>query len=267
MYIHLNSLNKGQQMTFELSLANAALLILIGIFAGFMNTLGGGGSMLSLPALMLLGLPAHIANGTNRLGILLQCALSSRKFYLNGKIDKKTIIPAAVPTLIGALVGALTASYLPPTLLKPLLLTTMIGMGAVMLVRPTIVAPPEGTPILTYKERPMAMIALFFSGVYGGFVQGGVGLVIILSLTGTLQYDLVRANALMLLTVAFFTVIAVTVFAVQQQIMWMPALALALGMGIGGLVGVRFALNVKRSTLAKCIFSSVVLSCCAALMK
>jgi len=254
-------------MNFELSLANATVLIVIGIFAGFMNTIGGGGSMLSLPALMLLGLPAHIANGTNRLGIFLQCALSSRKFYLKGKIEKKTIIPVAVPTLIGALVGALTASYLPETILKPLLLTTMIGMGIAMLAKPTIVAPPEGTPILTCKECPMAWIALFLSGVYGGFVQGGVGLVIILSLTGILQYDLVRANALMLITVAVFTVIAVIVFAVQQQIMWMPALALALGMGIGGLVGVRFALNVKNGTLTKCIFASVVLSCGATLIR
>lgn len=223
--------------------------------------------MLSLPALMLLGVPAHVANGTNRLGILLQCALASRKFYLNGNIEKKSIIPVAVPTVLGALVGALTASYLPPTILKPLLLTTMIGVGIAMLVKPTIVAPPEGSPILTYKERPMARVALFLSGIYGGFVQGGVGLVIILSLTGILRYDVVRANALMLLTVVFFTIIAVFVFAVQGQILWMPAFALAFGMGIGGLLGVRFALKVKRGGLEKCIFASVVLSCGAALMR
>lgn len=254
-------------MNFELSLANAAVLIVIGILAGFMNTLGGGGSMLSLPALMLLGLPAHIANGTNRLGILLQCALSSRKFYLKGKIENKSIIPVAVPTLLGAFVGALTASYLPSAILKPLLLTTMIGMGIAMLAKPTIVAPPEGTPILTCKERPIAWIALFLSGIYGGFVQGGVGLVIIVSLTGILQYDVVRANALMLLIVAFFTVIAVAIFAVQRQIIWMPALALAFGMGIGGLLGVRFALNIKRGSLEKCIFASVILTCGAALVR
>jgi uncharacterized membrane protein YfcA len=254
-------------MSFELSLANAILLILIGLLAGFMNTVGGGGSMLSLPVLMLLGLPAHIANGTNRLGIFLQCVLSSREFYLKGKIEKSSIVPVAIPTLIGALVGAVGASYLSSATLKPLLLATMISMGIVMLVKPALVAPPEGTSILSYKERPMAWVALFLSGVYGGFVQGGVGLVIILSLTGMLRYDLIRANALMLLTVALFTIVAVCVFAAQGQIMWMPGLVLALGMGVGGLLGVRVVLNIRRGVLEKCIFASVLLTCGVALVR
>ena len=100
-------------MEYELSFLFVSLLIISGIFAGFINTIAGGGSMLTLPALMILGMPADIANGTNRVGILLQSTAGARRFHQKGKLEPATIIPTLIPTLSGSLIGSLLASYLP----------------------------------------------------------------------------------------------------------------------------------------------------------
>ena len=183
-------------MEFELTITSISLLIGAGFLAGFINTIAGGGSMLTLPAFMILGMPADIANGTNRVGIFLQSLAGARGFYKEGKLAPATIVPTLVPTLIGAFLGSMLASYLPVSWLKPTLLGTMLAMAVLMLVKPSVVAPPEGTPTYTLSERPMAMLGLFFAGFYGGFVQAGVGFLLIAAVAGGLRYDLVRTNAL-----------------------------------------------------------------------
>ena len=104
------------------------MLIFAGFFGGVVNTLAGGGSMLTLPALMLLGMPADLANGTNRVGIFLQSAAAVKGFDSAKKLDRTAILPILLPTLLGALLGAILASVLPNVYLKPLLLGVMVLM-------------------------------------------------------------------------------------------------------------------------------------------
>lgn len=251
-------------MEFELSLVSITLLVTAGFLAGFINTIAGGGSMLTLPAFMILGLPADIANGTNRVGILLQSIAGARGFHKKGKLAPSTIVPTLVPTLIGALFGSLMASYLPVVWLKPALLVTMLGMAALMLVNPSVVAPPEGTPAYTLKERPLAAVGLFIAGVYGGFVQAGVGFIIIAAVAGGLRYDLVRTNALKMAITAALTVIALSVFIVRDQVMWIPGLVMAVGTVAGAMASVQFAINVPQSVLKWVLFVMVLITCVAA---
>src|SRR5690606_10498205 len=175
-------------MEYELSIVTVSLLLIAGLIAGFINTIAGGGSMLTLPALMILGMPADVANATNRVGVLLQSMAGTHGFYRKGKLAPATILPTLIPTLIGSLFGALLASYMPVSWLKPALLTTMLAMAALMLVQPSVVVPPPGTPVYSLKERPIAWLGLFFAGLYGGFVQAGVGFIIIAALAGGLRY-------------------------------------------------------------------------------
>ena len=195
-------------MEYELSFQLITLLIGAGIFAGFINTIAGGGSMLSLPALMILGMPADIANGTNRVGILLQSMAGARRFHQEGKLEPASIIPTLIPTLSGSLLGSLLASYLPVEFLKPALLMTMLIMAIIMLIRPSIIAPPKGTAIYKLNERPMAWFGLFVAGIYGGFVQAGVGFILIAALAGGLRYDLVRSNALKMAITVPITIVS-----------------------------------------------------------
>ena len=248
-------------MEYELTLLSLVALVLAGFIGGFVNTFAGGGSMLTVPALLFLGLPADIANATNRIGVLLSSVTGAKGFHKNNYLDTGAIIPVLVPTVAGAFLGAVLASYLPVWLLKPVLLSTMIGMAFIMLVFPTMVAPVEGTKSYSLKERPIVALGLFAAGIYGGFVQAGVGFVLIVALAGGLRYDLWRTNALKMVCTSVFCFVALVIFVSRGQVLWIPGLILAAGMVTGALLSVKFALNVSQNTLKWLLFVMVTLAC------
>lgn len=248
-------------MIYELTITTVTALVAAGLIAGFVNTLAGGGSMLTLPALMMLGMPADIANATNRVGVLLQSVEGVRGFHANGKLESQAIGPMLIPTLLGALCGSLAASYLPVMLLKPVLLGSMILIALITLFKPSVVAPPPGTIPFKLQQRPSAFIGLFLAGVYGGFIQAGVGFMLIAALAGGLRYDLVRTNALKMVCTAIFSVVALAVFMARDQVLWIPGFILAVGMVIGASLSVRYAISVSQNTLKWLLFVMVTLSC------
>lgn len=247
-------------MEYHLTLLNGALLVAAGFAAGFINTIAGGGSMLTLPALMLLGMQADIANATNRVGVLLQSIAGSYGFYRKGRLEPRSVVPSLLPALLGSLFGSLLASYLPVDYLKPALLGTMLLMAIVMLVKPSAVAPPVGAVTYTLKERPAAWMGLFFAGVYGGFVQAGVGFIIIAALAGVLRYDLVKTNALKMAITGALTVISLLIFVARDQVLWIPGLLMAAGTVLGAMLSVQFAINMPQSVLKWFLFVMVVLT-------
>lgn len=251
-------------MEYDLNLIMITLLIVTGVISGFINTLAGGGSMLTLPALMMLGMPADVANATNRVGVLMQSVTGVKGFADNDRLDNAAILPVLVPTIAGALAGSLLASYLPVSYLKPVLLGTMITMALVMLVRPGTVVPPEGTIPRKLKAHPLAALGLFGAGLYGGFIQAGVGFILIAALAGGLRYDLVRTNALKVVCTAVFSAVALLIFALRGQVWWIPGAVLAVGSIAGAWLSVRFALNVSQNTLKWLLFIMVTASCAGA---
>ncbi|MDP7145686.1 MAG: sulfite exporter TauE/SafE family protein [Pseudomonadales bacterium] len=251
-------------MEYELSLVTVTALIAAGFIGGIINTLAGGGSMLTLPALMMLGMPADVANATNRIGVLLQSLTGAREFHRNDRLDSSAIVPVLIPTSSGALCGALLASYLPVFVLKPVLLVSMVAIALIMLTKPDMVAPPEGTVILTMREKPSAAAGLFLAGVYGGFVQAGVGFILIAALAGGLRYDLVRTNALKMVCTAVFSFVALAVFILRDQVLWIPGLILAMGTVIGAWLSVKFAISVAQNTLKWILFIMVSITCTVA---
>jgi len=248
-------------MGYELTFVTGGALIAAGVIAGFINTLAGGGSMLTLPALMMLGMPADVANATNRVGVLLQSVEGVRGFHANDRLESRAIGPILIPTMLGALVGSLAASYLPVFVLKPVLLGSMIIIAVVTLFKPAVIAPPVGTIPFKLSERPMAFAGLFLAGVYGGFVQAGVGFMLIAALAGGLRYDLVRTNALKMVCTAIFSAVALGVFLARDQVLWLPGLVLAVGMVAGASLSVRFAISVSQNTLKWILFVMVILTC------
>lgn len=252
-------------MEFELSILMMLILIAVGVISGFINTLAGGGSMLTLPAMMMMGMPADVANATNRVGVLMQSVTGAKGFNDAGRLDRQAIVPVLVLSVVGALVGSVAASYLPVWLLEPVLLICMVSMALVMVLRPETVAPPDGTEPVNLKASPMAGIGLFLAGVYGGFVQAGVGFILIAALAGGLRYDLVRTNALKTVCTAVFSGVALLIFAVRGQVWWIPGFVLAIGSIAGAMLSVRFAINVQQNTLKWILFVMVSLTCAGAL--
>lgn len=249
----------------ELTPGFIALLLGTGLIAGVINTLAGGGSNLTLPALMMMGLPADVANATNRVGVLCQCLVGMKGFDRHGKLERTDLKGILVPTLLGGLFGGLSASFLPVSLLKPVLLGTMVVMALLILLKPSTVMPEEGEQAGQVKGNPKAWAALLLAGFYGGFVQAGVGFVLIAALAGALRYDLVRANALKLVCTAAFTAVALAIFIWQDQVAWVPGLVLAAGTMIGARLGVGMALKVSQKSLKWFLFVMTLCASAAAL--
>jgi len=238
----------------EVSWLFYGLLIITGIIAGVINTLAGGGSNLTLPALMILGLPADIANATNRVGVVLQCIVGVKGFDRHKKLERANVGAILIPSLIGSGIGAVFASFMPTSFLKPVLLLTMLTMAAIILIKPSTVAPsPDELPRkATFGSGPWW--TLLIAGLYGGFVQAGVGFILIAALAGGLRYDLVRANALKMLCTGVLTTLALVIFIWRGQVMWIPGLILAVGTMIGAQMGVKLALKVSQNTLKWFLF-------------
>lgn len=253
-------------MELDVSLLMIGLLVATGIISGFINTLAGGGSMITLPALMMLGMPADVANATNRVGVLMQSVTGAKGFSDQDRMDYPAIVPVLIPTGIGALAGSVLASYLPVWILEPTLLAVMVTMALVMVLRPETVVPPDGTEAYRLSDRPVAVIGLFLSGVYGGFVQAGVGFILIAALAGGLRYDLVRTNALKTVCTAIFSGVALIVFALRGQVWWIPGVILAIGSMAGAWLSVRFAISVSQNTLKWILFVMVTITCAGALL-
>lgn len=252
---------------FEMSIGHALALVGVGLVAGVINTLAGGGSNLTLPALMVMGMPAEVANATNRVGVALQSVVALQGFQRHGRLPTQDLGPILLPTLVGGALGAMAAAFAPSELIKPLLLGAMLAMTVVMVVRPGVVAPPAGTEPYRVKDRPNAWVWLGLAGFYGGFVQAGVGFILIAALAGSLRYDLVRTNALKMLCVLAFTGLALAVFLSQDLVRWGPGLVLALGTMLGARVGVRFAIRARPSTLRWFLLAMTLCGTIAALAR
>ena len=239
----------------RVTVLQAVLLIGAGVAAGFANTLAGGGSILTVPALMLLGLPGDVANGTSRVSIVAQCLTGTIGYARGGKLDVRAAWRVVPLTVVGGLGGAYVATILPNTYFELLLLGTMILVALTLVVRPRTVAPPPG------EERPpdaKAAVALVVAGFYGGLLQAGVGFVLLAILGSMLRYDLVRGNGLKVLAVLVFTAAALPVFILQDKIVWVPALVLTIGNVTGAWLAVRFALRRGERAVRYVLFLTVL---------
>lgn len=250
----------------DVSLPFSILLIVLGFIAGIINTMAGGGSNLTLPALMVMGLPADIANATNRVSVFFQSLTATRGFYKHGKLDMPDLKVVIVITVVGGLAGASVASYMPVSYLKPTLLVAMISMAAIILFKPNLIAVPVGESPKNVLATPQSVPMLFIAGFYGGFVQAGVGFILIAAIAGSLRYDLVRTNALKIVCTAAFTLVALLIFIARDQINWVPGLLLASGSIVGAQVAVKMTINISQNALKWFLFVMTILASLAAIL-
>ncbi|MEO0322514.1 MAG: sulfite exporter TauE/SafE family protein [Myxococcota bacterium] len=242
-------------------------IVVTGFVAGFVNTVAGGGSLLTLPALMLAGLPADVANGTNRVGVVLQSASGLVGFRRAGRLSLASLPALSLPTVLGAALGAwLAADVLPRHLVEPALMAALVVVALAMLFAP----PQEGgdaAEARSLRERPGAALGLFVAGLYGGFVQAGVGFVLLAVLGRGLRLDLVRANALKVGLVLLFGLVALGIFVAKDQVAWGPGLLLAGATVLGAQAGVRFAIEVPARVLKRIVVACALASCAAVVLR
>jgi uncharacterized membrane protein YfcA len=231
-------------------------VIAAGFVAGFINTLAGSGSLVTLPLLIFLGLPANVANGTNRVAILLQNVVGVSSFRQQEVLDLRGGLMLAAPAVVGSVLGAQIAVNLDEQMMRRTIGALMVVMLIVILVRPKRWL--EGRPEARRGRPDWKQLLIFFAiGIYGGFIQAGVGIFLLAGLVLGAGYDLVRANAVKVLIVLCFTLFALGVFLINGQVRWGVGLILAVGNMLGAWVAAWMAVE-RGATFVRWLLIAVV---------
>lgn len=217
-------------MEFSLDLV---LLVFIGIIAGAINIVAGGGSLLTLPMLIFLGLPPNVANGTNRIAIIIQNIFAVSGFKSKGVSSFPYSIYLAISATLGAILGALWAVDIKGELFNKILAVIMVIIVIYMVIKRRT-STEELVERLTGKHFWLGIIAFFFVGIYGGFIQAGVGFIMLLFLSGINRFSLVKSNAIKVFVALIYSISAVAVFAYNDMINWKYGLVLSMGNAAGG---------------------------------
>lgn len=218
------------------------ILIIAGILAGFINTLAGSGSLITLPLLLFMGLPANVANATNRIGIFLQSAVGAASFRQQKVFDYKEGIWFAVPATFGSLVGAIAAVNLSSSLMETIIGGLLFFMFFVVLYKPEKWI-KENAGKIEGRPKLWQIIVFFLIGLYGGFIQAGVGFILLAGLVFGAGVNLTKANALKVFIVFVYTSVAIVVFIVNDQINYLAGFILAFGSMIGAYIASKVAIK------------------------
>lgn len=217
------------------------LLVVVGFLAGVVNTIAGGGSFLTLPALMLFGLEPRMANATNRVAILFSSGSAVVTFHRHGHFDEKLARQLTIPTMLGVPFGVLLAVYLPTNAFESVFGLIFLVMAGVLIFNPGRIAEASDVP---QASSPKLTAAVFFAiGIYVGFIQAGMGILILLAMCLLCSCNLVQANAVKNLVGFTVTLVAVGVFYFYGLIEWLPGLVMAIGNLLGGVVGAKLAIK------------------------
>ncbi len=236
-------------------------VIAAGLFAGFVNTLAGSGSLITLPLLMFLGLPANIANGTNRIGVFVQSLVSSTSFKKQKLFTVREGLRMSLPALAGALLGSLIAVRINERIMELLIGGLLIIMFFIILYKPEQWVRDHAHSAIM-RRRWWVPVVFFFIGIYGGFIQAGVGFFLLGALVLGAGLGLTKANAHKVFIVAVMTTIALVVFIASDQIHYLYGIVLAAGQGVGAWLGSRVAVSwgprVVRIILLVAIMASAI---------
>lgn len=240
-----------------MSALEGILLILTGIFAGFVNSIAGGGSLLIMPLLIFMGLPSSEANGTNRIAIFIQCIFSAAGYRSKGVSAFPFAIYVAIPAVIGAIIGSAIAVDIDDKLFNRILAIVMLFIMGISIFKPK----PSVNPVEMFQRRKVwtSIIIFFFLGIYGGFIQAGIGFLIIATLTTVHGLGMAKTNSIKVFVILCYTFAAVIVFYLEGKIRWEYGLTLAVGNSLGAWVGSRWSVG-KSDRLIRMILLVMVVA-------
>lgn len=224
------------------------LVIIAGILAGIINTLAGNGSAITLSTLVFLGLPANIANGTNRLGVLFQSFIGYYTFKKNKLVISEGAAWMIIPAVIGAVIGATLAIDLDARSMNLAMGTLMIVLLVLVLLKPKqwlSFQKPDITRIKSIKT----ILIFFLVGLHGGFIQAGVGILLLSAMVLGAGFSLHYANGIKLLIVLAFTLPAFMLFVYNGQVNWFWAILLTIGQSLGGYLAANFASQYPQANI------------------
>jgi uncharacterized membrane protein YfcA len=236
------------------------LLVVLGFIAGFLNTVAGGGTLLTLPILIFMGLPAPLAQGTNRVAILLQTFTAVRGFKSKGVSTYPFSLYVGIAAFFGAIIGSYLALDFEGKAFNRMLAVVMIMVLVLTLFNPNK-NKKDFIERLTGKPLIISLVVFFFLGIYGGLINAGIGFLMLLVLPYINGMNLLRSNATKVFVAFVYTIGAVIVFAIDDKIDYGLAAVLSIGNVSGAWFGSRWA--VKKDEKVIQLFLVVTVSALA----
>ncbi len=238
-------------------------LILAGLVTGFINVIAGGGSLITLPLLIFLGLSPVAANATNRLGILSQNVFSVLGFRSKGVSAWPYSLYLGLVSSVGAIIGARISLDIPDDIFNRIIALIMVMVVITIILQKKQQAAGLAER-LTKKYKIAGYVAFFFIGIYGGFIQAGSGFLMMAALTGINRFSLVKTNSAKVLIALVYTLFSIGVFIYAGVIDWVYAIVLAIGNATGGWFASRWSVDkgdvwVKRALVIIVIFLAIKL--------
>jgi uncharacterized membrane protein YfcA len=228
------------------------VLSLVGIMAGWLNVMAGGGSLLTVPIMLFMGIPAPVANGTNRIAILAQNITAVTTFRRRGFSDFKLSFSLAAAAAVGALGGASLGVHLEGEWFDRVLALVMVAVMILMATGHDKVKPVGGEA--QPKNLLLGHVLMVGAGFWGGFIQIGVGFILMPILHRVMGLDLVRVNMHKVFVVLVFTIVALAVFASQLELLWWTGAALAVGNSIGGWLGAHTTVSHGETLIRRVLY-------------
>ncbi len=218
------------------------LLVVVGFIAGFINTIAGGGSLLTLPVLIFMGLPPSVANGTNRVGIVIQMLAGTAGFKSKGISTFPFSIYMGISALAGALIGAQIAVDIKGETFNKVLSFVMIAVVLIIVFKPKMNV-KKTLERTTEKHLWISCLAFFIFGIYGGFINAGLGFILILFLHYFNHLSLVKSNATKAVVISIYMTGALFIFILNDKVDWYMGLIMAIGTSLGGWFASRFSVE------------------------
>ncbi len=216
-------------------------LFLVGVFTGFLNTVAGGGSLLTLPVMIFMGLPGTVANATNRVAIFISGLVAVKGFQSKGV----SVFPyswwVTASACVGAAIGAYFATDIRNELFNKILAIVMVIVLGTIVFKPKTKL--QDSESFTKKKNALSIIIFFFLGIYGGFIQAGIGFLVIATLTSVHGLNMAKTNFVKVFVISCYTLIALVVFFIEDKIRWDYGLILAAGNSLGSWVASRWSVD------------------------
>lgn len=232
------------------------LIIIVGFGAAFLNTIGGGGSLFSVPILTFMGIPITIANATSRVALLFQNVFAVGGFKSKGvELPWPYSLYLGLASLGGGLIGSLVASQVPDAIFTKVFVIVMI-LAVILIIYDPFKS--KGQERLDFRSKVIGTICFFFLGIYGGFIQAGIGFLVIAVLALVNNLTLVKSNYVKVFAAIVYTGVSVIVFAFQGKILWVTGLVLAIGHALGGWYASRWSVTAGEVWIKRVMIISII---------
>ena len=243
----------------ELTLTTYLIVCPLLFLAGFIDAIGGGGGLISLPAYLLAGLPVHQASATNKLSSTCGTTLATLRFIKNGLVNLKFAIPSILTAILGSSIGAKLSLLAPDGVMEKLLFLILPLAAFIVLNKKLFKDHPDSTLQLNLKTYLVSILAAFIIGMYDGFYGPGTGTFLIIAFTVFGQMNVSTSNAQAKVINLTTNITSLTIFLLNGQVLFSLGIVAAICNMIGGYLGAGLVMQKGRRIVKPAILLVLLL--------